>query len=288
MPRPVAKPPFPDRPGAWLANYRYRLGDETGQPPSPEQLANRLSVSGATLRRWEAGTARPSATDLLCFAEVCGLAPLETEFLLRAFSAQPHETAPAESAFRAAAGELLDTQFPAYILDNFFFVRAWNNYADALFAAPSDPQVHVIAAMLRIMAEGGQTPEREQRLRRRLRDFWLSTATLCGTQAYRRVLADLCAEPGFELRWRSLALEANDLSGQVIRAPYTIRTERFGAFRVFPARLVLPPVYEMREYVPLDGQARQRIETFHSTRSPAVSFSPYVHWTVDPRLSEGG
>lgn len=286
MARPVAKPPFPDTPGAWLANYRYRLRGESGQPPSPEQLASRLSVSGSTVRRWEAGTARPSPPDLLRFAEVCCLAPLETEFLLRAFSGQPHEAAPAESAFRAAAGELLNTEFPAYILDSFFFVRAWNNYVAALFAAPSDPQVHVIAAMLRIMAEGSATPDREKRLRRRLRDFWLSTATLCGTQAYRRVLSDLCAEPGFELYWRLLAQEPSDLLGEVVRAPYTIRTERFGAFRVFPARLVLPPVYELREYVPLDEQARQRLEAFHSTRSPAVTFSPYVHWTIDPRLSE--
>jgi len=285
MPRPVARPPFSDTPGAWLANYRYRQRGESGQPSSAEQVGALLGVSGPTLRRWETGRARPSGADLRRFAEVCGLMPIETEFLRRAFLGQQREEAPDEATFRAAASELLSTDFPAYILDTFFFTRAWNSYADALFDVPTDPQVHVLSSLLRAVVQGRGTPEWERRIQRRLRDFWLSTASPCGSEPYKRVLASLCAEPGFEERWCRLALEPGDLVGQVIRAPYDINTERFGAFRVFPARMVLPPIYELREYVPLDAKARRRLETFRELRSPAIGFSAYVHWAVDPRLS---
>src|SRR3972149_4616387 len=93
MPRRVARPAFPDTPGAWLANYRYRQRGESGQPPSAEQVGALLGVSGPTLRRWETGRARPRGPPLRRFPEVSGLTPIEPEFLLRAFSGQPREEA---------------------------------------------------------------------------------------------------------------------------------------------------------------------------------------------------
>lgn len=39
---------------------------------SQEELAERLSVSSATVRQWESGTARPSASSLLAMSDMFG------------------------------------------------------------------------------------------------------------------------------------------------------------------------------------------------------------------------
>src|SRR3972149_6511095 len=92
MPRRVARPAFPDTPGAWLANYRYRQRGESGQPPSAEQVGALLGVSGPTLRRWETGRARPSGADLRRLA-ACGGA-----------GRAPHRPAPRPPPPRRAGG----------------------------------------------------------------------------------------------------------------------------------------------------------------------------------------
>src|SRR5262249_42178884 len=136
MARTVQPPQLPTTPGGWLACYRYRLRRRDGSPSSPEHLAHDLAVSGDTLRRWEAGTARPSKADLLRFSEVAGLSHIESAFMLEAFAVVEDEAGPDPAAFRKHSSSLLSEEFPAYIYDSLFHVRAWNSYMDLVHTHP--------------------------------------------------------------------------------------------------------------------------------------------------------
>jgi len=87
-----------------------------------------MQISGATLRRWEAGLTAPDEDELRQFALVCNLSRLETEFLLRSFNARQWEDAPDDAAFRAFALGSAMVKVPAVIVDSLFYVRAWNGH----------------------------------------------------------------------------------------------------------------------------------------------------------------
>src|SRR5439155_24792950 len=127
MSRLVSRPPFPDTPGGWLACYRYRRWFEGEVLSSPEQMGEFLGVSGPTIRRWETGRSTPSHFDLQRFADVCRLSPIETAFLVTAFDAREQEKPPESDKFKESVTEILCTDFPAYVLDSFFYLRAWNS-----------------------------------------------------------------------------------------------------------------------------------------------------------------
>src|SRR5688572_9753404 len=95
---------------------------------SPEHLGEFLGVSGPTIRRWESGRSSPNHFDLQRFADVCRLSPIETGFLLDAFAAKESEQPPDINEFHRAAEDVLKLPFPAYLLDSFFFLRAWNSH----------------------------------------------------------------------------------------------------------------------------------------------------------------
>ena len=82
---------------------------------SPEQLGEFLGVSGPIIQRWETGHSTPSHFDLLRFAQVCQLSPIETAILIDAFGARELEQPPGAATFRQAAEEVLAIPFPAYV-----------------------------------------------------------------------------------------------------------------------------------------------------------------------------
>ena len=248
---------------------------------SPEQIAESLGVSGPTVRRWETGRSGPSHFDLQRFADVCKLTAIETTFLVRAFSAREIEQPPAPEVFRETATSVLSCAFPAYLMDSFFFLRASNSYMDALDGAPL-PVTHesnILRGPLLAVNRPNDAEDQEHRLLRWLRDFWFSTADLCGSVPYQRLLRQLCAIPNFEQSWRHLALERHSWQDLALHTPYTFKNEHVGTFAVFATEVMIPPEYHLRVYVPVDELASARVADVRRAGSPQVVFHPEAHWT---------
>jgi len=281
MARLALRPPFPDSPGAWLACYRYRRWLEGEVASSPEQIAELLGVSGPTVRRWETGRSTPSHFDLQRFAEVCRLSPIETSFLVAAFDAREVERPPDEDVFKESARQLLSIEFPAYLLDSFFFVRAWNSYMDVLDGpiAGSGQAPNILRGPIVGATQPNALEDPQQRLWRWLRDFWMSTAELCGSLPYKRVLRELSAIPGFEANWRHMPLERSRWQLWSFSTPYSFSNERVGSFTVFPSRVIVPPTYHLRVYVPLDDRAVARLDASRLKGPSRPVFTPEVHWS---------
>ena len=215
-PHQAFPPSYPVTPGGWLAAFRYRSSTESGSRLSPEVLARSLGVSGATVRRWEAGQSLPRSSDLANFAAACQLTPAEHAFLLSAFHASGEEPAPHAAAFGALVEELRTTPYPAYAIDSFFFARARNSYMDALLGSPptingrSLNMLRYLYLAIERSTDEAEKAVRENVFQRWLRQFWYTSARLCGTPAYRDVMDIMLAMPGFAERWQGLAINPAD------------------------------------------------------------------------------
>jgi transcriptional regulator with XRE-family HTH domain len=252
---------------------------EGEQVSSPEQIGEYLGVSGPTIRRWEAGRSVPSHFDLQRFAEVCRLSPIETGFLIDAFSAKESEQPPDYGEFQTAAQQVLTLPFPAYLLDSFFFLRAWNSHMRAIDgpAGRGDAAVNLLRGPILAASRPNENEDAEHRLWRWLSDFWYSTASLCGSVPYRRLLQELSSIEGFKEKWRRMALERNPWQSWSFNSPYHYRNSNVGDYLVFPSLVVLPPTYHLRVYVPLDDLAASRVRGLGS--DPTIEILPEIHWS---------
>jgi transcriptional regulator with XRE-family HTH domain len=285
VPRTVSPPSLPKTPGDWLACYRYRLTTTAGRHCSPEELGRLLGVSGDTVRRWEAGQARPSEEDLLHFADACALRPIERAFLLEAFSETKFEDAPEPQRFVDLAHVQLSQGFPGYIYDSLFYVRAWNSYVDVVLNIRGYPPMgeHILDnILLPSNAENWAATTRTHRQARWLREFWFLTANLCGSNPYFELLNRLENNREFYDRWMQLALGERE-DEQAVGDPYYFDYPELGTFRVSISRIALPTVYYLKEYVPLDETAMARMETARRAGKAVVHVLGQVHWAQSRR-----
>jgi transcriptional regulator with XRE-family HTH domain len=275
MPRPVVTPEQPVSPGAWLACFRYRHRLE-GHLTSPEQLGKALGVSGDTVRRWETGLSQPSRTDLRHIGEICSLSPMEQAFLLDAFNQQPFDDPPNPSEFIRQAEKLLSGDYPAFIHDSLFYVRASNNYAEMIsrlkFPTTGENIVATIFEPPLLRNKLGA-----DRLTRMLREFWFCTASLCGSPHYVETLRLLLQNEEFRGRWSRLAMDVPQ-DDDPICAPYYFDAVAGGTFRVYVSIVAIPPNYFLREYMPLDEIARQRMAERRAMGERGISIAERIHW----------
>ena len=282
MPRRSGLPPLPRSPGQWLSWFRYRTTTPDGLPHSPESLAPHLSVSGDTVRRWEAGLSEPRREDLQAFAGACLLKAVETAFLLDAFAGQEPEAAPDPLTFVSDARNLLSGEFPAYMFDSLFYVRAWNRYMDLLRLPRVNPPMgeHILETSLQQLPpdHAGLGGNRDERQSRAVLEFWFATARLCGTPAYRDLIARLSANVEFCDRWIRIAQGNHSGLSEPVIAPYYVRRREIGTYRVVTSRIAVPPVFYLREYIPIDDAAQGRLKDSRAKGPPTVSIRPQVHW----------
>ena len=281
MPRGLRPPPFPTTPGSWLAAYRYR-GSADGGRASAEQLSHLLGVSGATIRRWESGTVRPTRDDLYRFAEVCALAPLEREFILRSFSTVQAEDPPEPETYDLLLDRALRSALPAFVLDSLLYIRAWNSHLMTISgrAAGDVAAPHAIMSLF--------DPRRGKRLDASkidqftpwIRNFWMMTSELCATPQYPRLLESLRTVGDFEKRWWEIAL-TQKLTDVPVNLPTIYRTPHHGIYRVFMTTVTLPPTYYLREYAPVDATAHRYVEEWLSKGMPSISHTQKRHWSEE-------
>jgi hypothetical protein len=217
--------------------------------------------------------------DLRRFGEICEITALELEFILVAFAAKNLEQPPSLQAFAQAMPDIISHEFPAYAMDSLFYLRAWNSYMNVFlpFSYSETPQ-HMLAAHLTVRAPTEAPEAFEERIDYWIREFWLATAGLCGSAPYRGLLAELREFPEFETRWRALGLRRSHQKPN--GGPYYFSSARLGVFRVFPVRVNCPPVYHVREHVPLDRAAQAHLEQERASGPPIVALSPERHWAV--------
>lgn len=281
MPRGLRHPPFPATPGTWLAAYRYR-GTPDGGRPSAEQLSMLMGVSGATIRRWESGQIRPTAADLQRFSAICRLTSLEREFILRCFATKDYEGPPSPEAYEQLLARSLDSALPTFVMDSLFYIRAWNSHQMELSRRSPDahPPSNEVLGLFDPQRSVRLDPGLEDQFTPWLRNFWLLTAELCGTPQYRRLLSELCQFGNFEERWWELAL-TQKMADVPVNLPTIYHSPHFGVFRVFMTRVILPPTYYLREFVPIDDRARDFVAGLRAKGPAKLGRTANSHWSQD-------
>lgn len=287
MARIPSAPPFPDRPGAWLANFRYRAQVAGGQRLSPELLGYHLGVSGATVRRWEAGVSEPSEDDLRRLAEVCRLNPVQREFLLRAYARNHARPEAAPENFYERATQLLSIPRPAFIVDELHYVRAWNNYVGVI--RERNPVcmkegTHLLHIVLMPRPDYRPEVDRERSLGY-VRLFWLWTAELCSLPAYASTLRELAANRVFRDCWLSLAEPDARATPAPADVPFDEAMICSRRYRIYTTETYFPPNYRVFVYEPADAAARKLVCALEKVEEPRVSFARAVHWSQEPAVA---
>ena len=257
-----------------------------------EQLGQLIGVSGATVRRWETGRSRPGFADVSAVANVCELTAIEAALLHRVFRAREGaDHPPSEASFERALELIKSADNPAFLMDNFMFVRARNAYAESIQGEQEPPgkALHPIPFWL-TQVRGAGTPEelaeREAVLDRWLRDFWYWSAFQCGTPAYVRLIRSFAKHEGFAERWRSMGSAQRTDGDELIGGPYQTFRRQWGLFRALPVRVFLPPLYTVVELIPVDDTAIARTQSIRDTRPKAVERNASIHWSVDRPLPD--
>ena len=291
-PRRVSQPDYPDSAGGWLSLYRYRVKDASGYAMTVNDLGESLGVSGATVRRWELGNARPSADDVRRVATALYLTPIEAAFLDRAFRSADVEDPPVPAAFSKLAAKILETPNPAVVLDSLYFIRARNAQSDIVLGSrgPSVSE-HPFIGLIPDL-EAARTAE-QQVQRRQLLDLWLlrfwnSTARLCGSAGYRRLLERLNQVSGFAETWSAIALNWPDAGNDVLGAPHYIDKGNGGWYRVLESRAFTPATYFYLEWIPVDDRASRVVAESVEGGEGSLYVSQYTHWSQDPFLEPDG
>ncbi len=284
MPGVQPLPPFPISPGEWLHRFRYRLTKAEQERWTREDLGAELGVSGRTVARWETGQSEPTQSDLENLAACLHLSVLQAEFLFRAFGPKRIERAPEAHVMFSRVRDLVATGFPVLILDSLYYVRALSTYNQILATSDttSAGQPGVDHMLWQILASD-RTPESREHSMWWIKTIWLETASLCGTPAYERMISRLRVAPGFEEAWLRLA-DLNEGDSVMEDGPADIVLPS-GVFREFRIQLFLPPVYHVRQFVPMDDRAKQSLSSLRNVGAPGATFSRLLHWSEEERLS---
>ncbi len=245
-----------------------------------------MGVSGATIRRWEAGDVQPTRRDIVSFAEICDLAPMETEFLIRTFGARRREPGPSAESIEVLKRAVADSELPCFISDSLFYLRISSSYFGEMIGihAPENMGVNLMEILLR----GGsvvQDPDEEARVDYWMRGFWMMTARMAGSEPYRTLLSRLRSLDGFESRWWQIALTRR-ASLPPVNLPYLFKHPKHGTFRVVSSMLIAPPIYQIREYWPIDSTAEAFVKSLHAEGPPSIVVAPMEHWSLTEDLAE--
>jgi transcriptional regulator with XRE-family HTH domain len=273
-------PPFPTDLGNWIAAFRHRVTNERGHPYSPEQLGRQIGVSGATVRRWEAGKLRPDATDASNLARICSLTPLQVAFLSRAVSRRGPNVVPDLETFREKATPILSAEYPIYIMDSMMYIRGWNGYLPHFLSrtreAPAN-DYHLIDFLIEADEHSGVQPALRDRIRRAVIELWFLTSDACGSSEYRLLLDRLAKYPVFKEEWSRLPF-LDESECVDIGLPHVASREDIGTCLICPFAAVLPPVYQVRQFMPIDEVSREKLDELRRKGPPEIIFDTRCHW----------
>jgi transcriptional regulator with XRE-family HTH domain len=272
-------PPFPTGLGTWIAAFRHRVTNARGHPISPEQLGREIGVSGATIRRWEAGRLKPGADDVAQLARACNLTSLQVTFLSRALRTGGPMPVPDLETFQRKASPILAEEFPTYIMDSMMFIRGWNTYLPHfLRRSRRDPRdYHYIDFIIDADQNEGVQPSQHDRMKRAVIDLWFLTADACGTREYIALMERLRRHEVFREAWAALPFLKEDECSQIGLPRRAYRAD-VGECLIAPFAAVLPPVYQVRQFYPMDTTAQTRLKELREEGPPRPIFDTRCHW----------
>jgi hypothetical protein len=233
------------------------------------------------VRRWEAGQSEPDESDLLRFADVCHLSLLQREFLLRLFTRNSLSATGAPPNFRSEAANVLSIQRPAYVVDELFYIRAWNSFFSN-FAGPFAGRLQegINAVELGLQIGSLDDPRLDsERSRSIARLTWMWTAHLARHPAYADLMKRLLEIPAFATHWLQIPREAVESQEPPLVMPMVQRKPPGSFFTVYTGQLVFPPLYHVFVYEPRDEQAAALLQSQTAGASPSVSFAGRLHWS---------
>ena len=286
MPAVQPVPPFPLTPGDWIHWFRYRLMRNDRERWSRDDLGRELGVSGRTVGRWETGRSLPTESDIENVSAALGLSLLQTEFLYRAFGPKRKERAPESHLLVSKVRDLMSAGFPVLVMDSLFYVRAWSTYNEVLGETGVMNQPVVDHVLWQILAEAAANPDDpavQRRLNAWIKTVWIETAPMCGTAAYRRMISRLLLVPGFGEAWLSVVgLDQHDSLLDHEPAETVLPA---GTFREFRTQFFFPPAYHVRQFVPMDAQAKASMAALQARGQPGLKFSRLLHWSEEDRFA---
>ncbi len=281
MPRVPASPLFPDSSSRWLANFRYRQRDEDGHRLSPESLGVQIGVSGATIRRWESGQTVPTENDLTRFAHACHLSPMQTEFVRRLFSRPYAQNTGVPACFHEEALVLLSAPRPAFILDELFYIRAWNSYFTH-FLGPRQSELASGVNLAKFRIDGERLPdlgEEVQWLEPLIRLLWMWTAHLGMAPQYATFVNDLGQNEEFARIWHALVDEVDAATEMPATYPSHRRVQG-ASHSIYTRDVLFPPLYRVITWEPADEDAERILRDQVSEGPPQIGFADKLHWSV--------
>lgn len=273
-------PPFPTDIGTWLAAFRHRITNARREPISPERLGKEIGVSGATIRRWEMNVFAPNLAQAERFAAACNLTELQTAFLCRTLRGGVTRPSFSAAAFHMKIRELLACEFPTYVMDSMLFIRGWNSYLPRFLGRSRERPAgdyHLIEFIIDADRRAGILPIQQERVRRAVMEFWFFSADACGSPEYRALVQRLSEYEVFRNEWARLAfLDESDCIE--IGIPRRASRPDVGEALISPYAAVLPPIYYVRQFIPLDARAQSRLEELRREGPPSLLFDERIHW----------
>ena len=66
-----------------------------------------------------------------------------------------------------------------------------------------------------------------------------------------------------------------------INLPYLFKHPEHGTFRAVTSMLIAPPIFQIREYWPVDDAAEAFVRSLRQAGPPSVMMAPLEHWSRD-------
>ncbi len=232
------------------------------------------------MRRWEAGQSNPSEHDLARFAEVCRLTPQQREFLGRLYARTAAGRPTAPELFKDEASRILSLNKPAYMVDDLFYVRAWNSYFTD-YAGHLAPRLCEGMHALRLGSELGkrEDPQVEaHRVRAVIRLLWMWTAHLASFTGYARMVEELVQDEFFAQAWQDIVNESGEQHHPPLVMPVLRKEYQGGTYTVYTGEVLFPPLYRAFIYEPADEIAWGAVSQHVASGPPVIHFANQLHW----------
>jgi hypothetical protein len=283
--RPNSYSSLPTSGGSWLKLFRQTISFSNEQVTTPELVGPRLGVSGATVRRWEAGSTTPTGQDVCNLGSEYRLTSTQLAFLKAAFDrstvCEPASPTEFRRMLRAQVEPFLRVNLPVAVLDGLLFARAWNSYIDVLWTGSSRMLArgaHPLE-LLTLLAERRRDSVRTADICALVRYFWLATAPQSDSDAYRTLVMRLARHTLFLDCWRALADRGDDSAVEVFDMAVDFQAEDQAIFCPRLRGFIGEPLHLLFEFEPRNGVATQRLQAVQASRPAEPAFNPEPNWT---------
>ena len=120
-------------------------------------------------------------------------------------------------------------------------------------------------------------PSQRERVRRAVLELWYITADACGTDEYKAMIEHLSEHEAFHEAWKQLPFLTESDSRQ-IGLPRRASRPDIGESLIAPFVAIMPPVYQVRQLIPMDKLARDVLEEIQGDGAPEPVFDLKSHW----------